>query len=665
MLFHRPGSLPQPVASRFAAAALAERLGISEPMPVARAPSHRIEMSAMDLSTPSGGCRAGGAEDVPSPPNGVVAPAHAASRVAADIPVDGRNTLMAFAMAQRMQAEGMSEVTARQRRTQLINFGQALLQQHPPLSLAQFMALSVSANPAERADAEARKVAIEQNWNASQVSRANAALKTLGKMPPEQRMFSLEQARSAKMLANPMRTLLSQADRQLLEQVEKRATDVKRVTSDKQMLLMRFSVALMAQGYAGLAHWLEMHNNVESRAQAKVLFETFRNDDTEVTLAQSHGLDVAIKQLQACSSSSVPSLQQVPLARTGVASGEAGLPRVCVADVGRQPGAPAAEAGRARQIRSTERNDLVEEINTFMRLINEMKNGITLAEITARPETPSTFAACFDRNGALKSAGSSPVALHKRLEILRRTDPNLVQEFLDLQASCNPATRGSTQMPSASEFAAVLRFFRAQPGALAFGAAQQRFRLSAERLLQWMASAGVSEQEVRLGVIPGPLELWQRMRPAGSQPPLAGVRADSPDDLDSFAASLQELLNSPAPLHGETQATSRKRVAETVPTGEPSSSRAHLSAGQEARLPSVEHLPRTERPGRQPADFLGQSSERISPEPDFIGGLPDPGPPTLEDLAFLDQPHLMGQDPDPVDLDNLLRPADSPPGPNR
>lgn len=237
-----------------------------------------------------------------------------------------------------------------------------------------------------------------------------------------------------------------------------------------------------------------------------------------------------------------------------------------------------------------------------------------------------------------------------------------------------PASRSSTQMPGAAEIAAVLRHFREQPGLLAFAQARQRFGLTPERLLQWLARAGVSEEEARRGAIPDPAVLWQRLSPAGSQPPWANERAGESSDLDSFAASLEGLLESPAPRPGDAQATSRKRPPSAAPAGEPSRSRMRVGTPQEAAAPNPASRPRAERTGRNETlwgRLLQWGVGRLFGTPEPQVGLADPGPPTLEDLSFLDQPHLMGQPGGPVargevddlGLDDLDDP--SPRGPNR
>ena len=223
------------------------------------------------------------------------------------------------------------------------------------------------------------------------------------------------------------------------------------------------------------------------------------------------------------------------------------------------------------------------------------------------------------------------------------------------------------RMPGAGEITAVLHFFRDRAGPLAFTEAQQRFGLDAERLLHWLAQAGVREQEARAGVIPGPAVLWARLSPTGSQPPDAA----SPSDFDSFSAALQALLESPAPsAHPEpsadpAQTASRKRAAERAPEGEPDRVRARLGVGQDTvwtgleRRPRAPRLARAEAPwGRMPA-LASPSSPEV--RDDGVGewdGLPDPGPLTLDVLAYLEQPYLPDQHDEALDLSNLPSPSE-------
>jgi hypothetical protein len=107
---------------------------------------------------------------------------------------------------------------------------------------------------------------------------------------------------------------------------------------------------------------------------------------------------------------------------------------------------------------------------------------------------------------------------------------------------------------------------------------------------------------------------------------LAGDRADSPDDLDHFAFSLEELLASPAPLRGEAEAATRKRAAGSAPAGEPSTSRARLDTPQETAFAHVERRPRAERAGRNEnlwGRLLQWGSGRLFGTPDAGAGPPE------------------------------------------
>jgi hypothetical protein len=244
----------------------------------------------------------------------------------------------------------------------------------------------------------------------------------------------------------------------------------------------------------------------------------------------------------------------------------------------------------------------------------------------------------------------------------QRTRPPLAPQGTR-PAAAAAAGRG-TQMPGAAEITAVLRFFRDQPGVLAFGQAQRRFSLDGERLLQWLAQAGVSEREARLGAIPGPAVLWARISPSGAQPP----QAASPSDMDSFAASLQALLESPAPHRDPTQATSRKRAAEQPLQGEPDPARARLGIGQDTAWAGIERRPRAPRTARAegpwgsmpPMGGPAAPAARRDEPAGFDEGLADPGPLTLDVLAYLEQPHRPEQHDDALDLSNLPSPGERP-----
>jgi hypothetical protein len=238
-------------------------------------------------------------------------------------------------------------------------------------------------------------------------------------------------------------------------------------------------------------------------------------------------------------------------------------------------------------------------------------------------------------------------------------------------------------MPGAPEIAVALRLFQEQPGVQAFGLARQRLGLSADGLVHLLSRAGVTEHEARMGILPDVTALWQRLRPAGGQARVAHG-TNSPTDLDSFAASLQGLLDSPvSQAGGNAQATSRKRPAQASAAGQPSASRVRPDMAQETAEANVQRRPRTERAGRNDGlwgRLLRWGAERVFPLPpapplpspagshDSDEGLPDPGAFTLEDLASLHQGGPVDRRSSPMDLSDLLdlpESSESPPSPTR
>lgn len=215
------------------------------------------------------------------------------------IPLEGANTLTAYALAERLALDGKSNSTVMNRRNALESFGEQLLWQMPPMSLARFLAQQASEHDVQRADASARQDAIVRHWPASKRNDALLALRKLGEMPPEQRMWSLEKALHSKMQAAALKKLLPPADQGLLSRVAQLAVgQISGATAGRhQVMLTRFAVGLMAQGCSGLSHWLEMHDDAEGHAAAKELLERFLTDPATASKALRESLLAAIKWL--------------------------------------------------------------------------------------------------------------------------------------------------------------------------------------------------------------------------------------------------------------------------------------------------------------------------------------------------------------------------------
>lgn len=215
------------------------------------------------------------------------------------IPLEGANTLMAYALADLLLAEGKSVSTMLNVRNALKSFGEGLLLQTPPLSLAGFLERRGSPDTVQRADANTRQAAIVQGWHADKRNNALSALRKLDGMPPSQRMWSIDHALRSKMQAPAMRTLLSAPDQHLIDKVGQHAAgQVSGTTSGRdQIMLIRFGIALMAQGRAGLSHWLEMHDDAQDHANAKELLERFLADPLLASPARKSFFLAAVKRL--------------------------------------------------------------------------------------------------------------------------------------------------------------------------------------------------------------------------------------------------------------------------------------------------------------------------------------------------------------------------------
>jgi len=220
------------------------------------------------------------------------------------IPPEGRNTLVAYAVAQHLGETGTPASALPKARSALIHFGSALLQEQPPVPLNEFLDRLHSPEPAERDAAAALKDRVMSGPGFDRMQRygLRAALRALPNIPPERRMLTLQQALHTKMQAPALKTLLPTADLDLLQQVQDFDRDLSPVAAGQnQVLLIRLGIALMAEGHRGLAGWLEMHDQPEGSRLANELLERFKNGP-ELALSDVNKtkLGQAAVRLRAC-----------------------------------------------------------------------------------------------------------------------------------------------------------------------------------------------------------------------------------------------------------------------------------------------------------------------------------------------------------------------------
>jgi hypothetical protein len=249
-----------------------------------------------------------------------------------------------------------------------------------------------------------------------------------------------------------------------------------------------------------------------------------------------------------------------------------------------------------------------------------------------------------------------------------------------------PATRGAAPRPmlgtavrpsAASPTVGareVLQFFRQHRHPdQAFSEAKARFNLTRERLVQLLASAGVTELEGRSGRLPDAMTMWQRVRGGGapitgapSAPQWAATSATAATataatatttattsaavptpsiDLD-FAASLEDQLqfatptaaSTPAPTPSSAGDEFAAALEDILQSATPSSAATPSVLGKRPApdtATSPETLPWDAQGAMQRPRPAAQAAAASPAQSDLEAGLFDPGPPSAGDLAFI------------------------------
>jgi len=217
-----------------------------------------------------------------------------------DLRPEGRNTLIAYA-AERALSD-RAPAAQKNARNELTRFGDALLQQQPPISLDAFLDHLSSEDPAQRSAAEARKLAYEnaQGDVLDARSRLNAGINALADVPREQRTLTLAQALQRRIVGRSLQTLLPEADQPLVQRVrnseDKPDSDHAKT---KLTALCRFGVALMVRGHGGLAAWLQMRQQQpDGERLAEELRESIKHGpELELTHGGKRGFAAATGRL--------------------------------------------------------------------------------------------------------------------------------------------------------------------------------------------------------------------------------------------------------------------------------------------------------------------------------------------------------------------------------
>jgi len=224
------------------------------------------------------------------------------------LPPRARNTLVAHAAERALQeTSSLTRDELRVYRSAFSRFGAALLEQQH-ITLDTFLDRLSSPEPAQRGDAAAFKAAYEHKQKATDSTRhfLNACINALDRAPREQRMFSLDEA-LRKMLSPALKTLLSDADLELLQKVQSLDATLSSSTAQRnQALLIRLGVASMAKGHGGLAGWLQMHERPDGPHLAGELLDRIKNGpELRLSNASKKRFVIAAGRLQAASGTEI------------------------------------------------------------------------------------------------------------------------------------------------------------------------------------------------------------------------------------------------------------------------------------------------------------------------------------------------------------------------
>jgi hypothetical protein len=195
------------------------------------------------------------------------------------LPPRARNTLVAHAAERALQeTSSLTRDELRVYRSAFSRFGAALLEEQH-ITLDTFIDRLSGPEPAQRGDAAEFKAAYEHKQKVPDSTRhfLNRCIDALDKTPREQRMFSLDEALHT-MKSPALKTLLTDADLELLQKVQTLDASLKSTTAQKnQALLIRLGVASMAKGHGGLAGWLQMHEQPDGPRLAAELLDRIKN----------------------------------------------------------------------------------------------------------------------------------------------------------------------------------------------------------------------------------------------------------------------------------------------------------------------------------------------------------------------------------------------------
>jgi len=226
------------------------------------------------------------------------------------LPPRARNTLVAHAAERALQeTSSLNRDELRVYRSAFSRFGAALLEEQH-ITLDTFLDRLSSPEQAQRSGAAAFKAAYEHKQKATDSTRhcLNRCIDALDKVPREQRTFSLDEA-LRKMLSPALKTLLSDADLELLQKVQSFDATLSSSTAQRnQALLIRMGVASMARGHGGLAGWLQMHEQPDGPRMAGELLDRIKNDpELRLSKDSKKRLAIAAGRLPAASGMEVAS----------------------------------------------------------------------------------------------------------------------------------------------------------------------------------------------------------------------------------------------------------------------------------------------------------------------------------------------------------------------
>jgi hypothetical protein len=481
-------------------------------------------------------------------------------------------------------------------------------------------------------------------------------VKTLSGLPPEQRMLTLDQALQRKLLTRTLKTLLSEADLALLQQLQAAQPDPDGETALRKLgLLTRLGVALRAKGHGGLSGWVQLHQQAGGSRLAGELLDRFKNGpELQLSSTNKARLERAAGELRTCDTAEPGPARTPPPSARAVSAEPLGVAPSDVGPSSPRPAAPSspAAADLMQALPPQGRNTLI--VHAAERAMHE--TGMLNEAEAKRYRT--TFAHFADALLQMRPPGG----LDAFLERLNSPDPATREAAARLSAAYENGRTNRNR--TRSELAACFRALSRVP--------PERRTFTLGEMLQRKAVA----RELKTLLPPADHGLLQQVQ-ATERPPGSRAALEKQTLLIRLGVALRAQghggLSGWVQLHRQPEGP---RLANELFERIKNGAELQLSRPNKRKLDEATAILRARSSSPGPAGPAGAGpsaaaapahAAAATPGPQAADDLPlrDPGTPTGGDLASLDALHNTDQmlSGTVVSHDDLLRDFGRSPGP--